>query len=680
MTAAARGNGPRVTATPAAVAEPALARNRAPPPCDSAALCYRGRVNGAVLTLLAAMVAALLLLGALGAVLRHRAREAIGFGGAGLGGTAAILALLSLVLGGHPASLALPFGLPGAPFQLLLDPLAGFFIFLVFATGTAAIIFAAEAAPADAPISLAGMPACLGGLALAVLAADGFTLGCGLALGGGAIWATGRAEAEARTGAWQLGAALLAAATVVAATALLAPPQAAPEFAAIRAASAENAPPVAVLLLALLGLGALAGLAPLHAWLVPVHRDAPPRTAALLSGAMEPVAVYALIRVLVDLAGAAPPLWWGVPLVLMGAGSVMAGGIAAMREPTLDTALAAGTVRQSGLMAIGLGIVLMARAADLSDLAALALAAVLLLAAVQAVCGTLVVLAAGAMRYGAGTRRLDRMGGLIHRMPVSTGGFLAGMFGLAALPPGAGFAGTWLLFQAALAAPRTGGFALPVLFVALAAVLGLGGALAAASLLRLVGVACLGRPRTPRAAVADEPPRPARLAMIALAVTAVVLGVAAAPVLHLLADPAIRSLLGTGLGPRAGPLGLSAGIASPGYAALPLTVLLGLAGGIVWRIRQRRAAGTRSGPAWNDGFAAAPPWLPFGDPVTQSAGEGFAPEAGDLPWPRLSRPRLAGVWHLASSARRAVARARGPAVMLAAFALTLVLILGLASP
>jgi formate hydrogenlyase subunit 3/multisubunit Na+/H+ antiporter MnhD subunit len=354
-----------------------------------------------------------------------------------------------------------------------------------------------------------------------------------------------------------------------------------------------------------------------------------------------------MLRMLFDPAGAAPPMWWGLPFLVLGAASVVAGGIDATRRADLDTALAAGTIRQTGLTAIGIGIALTARAADLPGVTVMALGAVLLLATLQALCGTLLPLTAGAIRLGAGTRRLDRLGGLVHRMPATTACLLTGLFSLSALPPGPGFAAIWLLFQALLALPRAGGLPFQLLLCVVAAVLGLAAALASAGMLRLVGMVCLGRPRTPRAAAADELARSARRPLLALAATTAVLGVFVGPLLRLLADAPILALTGTGLGPRASFLGLAPGAESPGYAALPLSSLLVLAVGLVLWLRRRRGSKTStvSGPAWDDGFAAPPAWLPFGNPATQTSGAGFTPfpawRATWRGWPvlrRLTRP------------------------------------------
>jgi len=564
-------------------------------------------VDGPILTLLTAIIAALAGLGVLAAAWPRPGRPSIGYAAAGLASLAAILALAALLLDDDPASLALPLGPPGAAFRLMLDPLAACFAVLTFAASAAIAAFTAATPDApslaeDAPTPIAPLPVCVAGLGLAILAADAVTRGAGLAMAGGAIWAMGPAN---RAAAAQLGVALLAAATII--------------------ASAGAAPPAA-LLAAVLGPGALAGLVPLHAWLTQAHRATAP-AAALLSGAVVPVAIYAALRMLFDPAGAAPPTWCGLPLLALGAASVLAGGLDATRRAELDTALAAGTVRQTGLTAIGLGTALTARAADLPGVTAMALGAVLLLAAVQAVCGTLLALVAGAIRRGAGTCRLDRLGGLVHRMPITTACLLAGLFGVAALPPGAGFAAIWLLFQALLALPRAGGLPFQVGFCAVSAVLGLAAALASASLLRLVGVVCLGRPRIPRSSAADEPKRPVLRPLLALAATATLLGIFVGPLLQLLADAPVRALTGTGLGPHATLTGLAAGAESPGYAALPLASLLLLAAGLVLWLRRRGGmpSNTVSGPAWTDGFAAPPRQLPFGDAATQTAGAGFVP-------------------------------------------------------
>jgi NADH:ubiquinone oxidoreductase subunit 5 (subunit L)/multisubunit Na+/H+ antiporter MnhA subunit len=312
--------------------------------------------------------------------------------------------------------------------------------------------------------------------------------------------------------------------------------------------------------------------------------------------------------------------------------------------PDIDSALAGAAHRTAGLAAIGIGLVLLGRAADLPNLAALALAGVLLLSAGQMLSGTLAFLTAGAVRQGAGSRRIDRLGGLVHRMPTAAVGLAAGLFGLASLPFGTGFAGTWLLFQSLLAAPRIGGLGQQVLLAGLAALLAISGALAAAGSVRLFGVAFLGRPRTPRAAAADDVAGRARPVLLTLAVITALCGLLPGVVLWLLADPAIRMLAGMTLGPRAGLAGLAPASDVPGYAALSLAALVALCIGVtVWLLR-RYVRPERRSPVWHDGFARDPAWLPFGDPLAQSDGSGFVPDLPQLPERRMLPAKLTAAY------------------------------------
>ena len=66
-----------------------------------------------------------------------------------------------------------------------------------------------------------------------------------------------------------------------------------------------------VAIAALVGFGAKAGVMPLHVWLPRAHPLAPAHVSALMSGVMIKIALYGLMRVLVEWLGR-PPLWLGV--------------------------------------------------------------------------------------------------------------------------------------------------------------------------------------------------------------------------------------------------------------------------------------------------------------------------------------------------------------------------------
>ena len=579
------------------------------------------------------------------------------------GGTAALCVLGALLdlgfllSGATPVVLALPFGPSGVDVALGLDGLSGFFLLLLMLSGAAASGAALEE-HGEAAASTPLFPAFVGSMALTLLAADGFALVLGfelMSLASFALVLTRHQEEGVRAAALlYLGMATFGAACLIPALALLA--QAEPNgldfrFAAMRAHPPEGWRAALVMVLVLFGAGSKAGLAPLHVWLPPAHSAAPSHVSALMSGAMTKVALYVLVRVLFDLCGPAQPGWWGAPLLVLGAASALLGGLRANLEGDVKLVLACSTVENVGLIAIGLGVALVARSADLAPLAALALAAALLHAVAHGLFKALLFLAAGAVQHGAGSRKLEWLGGLIHRMPVTTACVLVGGASLAALPPTSGFAGEWALFQAVLAAPRAGGLAMQTLMAVVALLMALAAALAAAAAVRMIGVAFLGRPRSPRAAAAEDAGLPTRTALIALAALSSAIGVFPGAVLWL-AGPGLRLLLSVGMEGRIGPLRITPQSDAPGYAAPAVVALLGLAAALAWLMMRGRAVdGHRVGPAWDCGLGAPPPWLPFGDPLTQYSGASFsqplrralgailvAREIVDLPEPGETRP------------------------------------------
>jgi hydrogenase-4 component B len=506
-----------------------------------------------ILTLFAILIAVLVVLGAAAGWLPRGAAVA---GTAGICGLIVVLAVVTLASGAGSAVLELPIGPPGTAVYFALDPLAASFLLLLFL-----VMPCADAAP----LPLAAM-------AITVLAGDSFTLVVGLLLLGGVTCLRITAAASV---------------CLIVAFALAAPLG---DFAAIRAAPPDGWRAGAVLLLVLAGAGAL-------------------------SRVSTPIAAYLVLRLLFDLCGDGQPLWWGVPLLLAGAAIATIGVLRAALAGTLHTVLLVASLPLFGMAAMALGVALFARPVDLPSVASHALNAAWLALVGHVLCRTLLLRCAGAVESGAGTRRLDRLGGLIHRMPVTAGTCLVGLFAVTVLPPGLGFAAFWLLFQSLVAAARIGGLGLQLLILCVAALTALSVGLTALAAVRLFGVVFLGRPRTPRTAAAEEAPRSVRLVLGGLAAMTALLGLL--PALALL--PASRWTHATGALSFAT---LRTGAEMPGYSPVVVVGLLAVLGIAVLRTMRRSGQQQRE-PVWSGGFAASPPWLPFGDPATQHGPASF---------------------------------------------------------
>src|SRR5438105_13607551 len=202
----------------------------------------------------------------------------------------------------------------------------------------------------------------------------------------------------------------------------------------------------------LLGAGSKAGLVPLHVWLPLAHPAAPSHVSALMSGVMTKVAIYGFIRVVFDLLG--QPAWPASAVVLsLGGITAVLGILYAMMEKDLKRLLAYSTIENVGVIFASLGLALAFQANGLKLAAALAFTAALFHVLNHAFFKSLLFFGAGAVLTSTGERDIEKLGGLIHRMPYTSFVVLVGCVAISALPPFNGFVSEWLVFQAVLQSP-----------------------------------------------------------------------------------------------------------------------------------------------------------------------------------------------------------------------------------
>jgi hydrogenase-4 component B len=310
------------------------------------------------------------------------------------------------------------------------------------------------------------------------------------------------------------------------------------------------------------------------------------------------------VRFVVVVLGTGPE-WWGVVVLALGAVSAVMGVLYALMEHDLKRLLAFSTIENVGIILLGVGAAMLAGVAGLTTVAVLALAAALLHALNHATIKGLLFLAAGSVQHAAGTRDLNRLGGLVHVLPVTTLAFGLGAAAMAGLPVLNGFAGEWLTFQgllglgsATLASPLARSAALLG-----AGALGLTAALALAAFVKATGTGFLALPRSEGAAAAHEGGRTMRAGMALLGAACVVGGLAAGPLTTTMTDLASH-VTGTGATPVAWSIG-APGIGGSGYGPLPLALVLGLVFALVWAAGSRGRA-VRRAPTWTCGIVPEP--------------------------------------------------------------------------
>jgi len=558
---------------------------------------------------------------------RHRSGTPLVYGSAFLVSVVALVAALAALLNAPAgaAALHLPLGLPWIGAHFRVDALSAFFLIVINLSGAAASLYGVgygrhEPSPMRV---LPFYPAFLAGMNLVVLADDAFSFLVAWEFMSLASWALVMAHhtvaANVRAGYIYLLMASFGTLCLLFAFGVLAGPAGQYSFAAMRTSSPDATLALIAFAAALIGAGSKAGLVPLHVWLPLAHPAAPSHVSALLSGVMTKVGVYGFVRIAFDLIGEPTP-WSG--LVVLGVGGITAvlGILYACLQHDLKRLLAYSTVENIGVIFVGLGLALAFEANGLDSMAALAMTAALLHVFNHSLFKSLLFFGAGAVLTGSGERHMDRLGGLIHRMPKTAVVFLVGCCAISALPPFNGFVSEWLTFQAILVSPQLPQLTLKLMVPVVGALLALSAAFAAACFVKAFGVTFLGRPRTPAAEAAHEVDGFSLAAMMALAVLCLAAGVFPGMLIDLTA-PVVTSLVDARIPGQAALPWLSIvpiAQSRSSYNGMIILLFLASSGTLTAAVIHRFATrATRRSAIWDCGF-------PLAAPNTQYTSSSFA--------------------------------------------------------
>jgi hydrogenase-4 component F len=192
-------------------------------------------------------------------------------------------------------------------------------------------------------------------------------------------------------------------------------------------------------ILALLGYGTKAGLAPMHTWKPDAYSEAPVPSAALLSSAMMNCALYGLARFYILTSRAVGAEFPGGLLILAGMLSMGISVPFVLVQKNFRRLLAYHTIDHAGIMATAMGVG--------TKLGALAL---MLHMTYHTIAKSLLFLCAGNVYQHFGTDLFDKVkGGVIRVLPVTGAVFLMAMLAIIGMPPFSLFQSEFLIVRAA---------------------------------------------------------------------------------------------------------------------------------------------------------------------------------------------------------------------------------------
>ena len=259
---------------------------------------------------------------------------------------------------------------------------------------------------------------------------------------------------------------------------------------------------IMVSVLFIMGFGLKAALVPFHAWLPDAHPSAPAPISAMLSGVLiKALGVYTLCRVFYNIIGINSSL--SLILMVLGTLSMVIGVFLAIGQWDFKRLLAYHSISQIGYVILGIGLG-----------TPLGIIGGLFHLFNHSVFKSLLFLNSGAVEYATGTRDLQKMGGLMTKMPITGTTSLVASMSIAGIPPFNGFWSKLIIIIACVQANRLG----YAFWAVLASILTL------ASFMKVMKYAFFGKLREKWNKV-EEVPVFMKLAMVILALICVVGGV-----------------------------------------------------------------------------------------------------------------------------------------------------------
>ena len=295
------------------------------------------------------------------------------------------------------------------------------------------------------------------------------------------------------------------------------------------------------------GFGIKAGFVPLHTWLPKAHPAAPSHVSALMSGVMIKTGIYGILRVVMT--GGVPPTGLALGVIAVAAVSAVYGILNAISCSDIKKLLAYSSIENIGIMGLGLGFGMLGLSTGNSAAAFLGFAGALFHLVNHSLFKGILFQGAGIVYQQTHTRNMEKLGGLVHKMPVAALLFMAGAAAICALPPLNGFAGEILVFLGMLGTMTGKVVSFDVMSIGAIALLGLVGAMAVISFTKLFAITFLGQSRSGAADHAHEPSAVMLLPMGIFAFLCAAIGFFPQHALHLLLSSVYSILVAAGVYP-----------------------------------------------------------------------------------------------------------------------------------
>jgi formate hydrogenlyase subunit 3/multisubunit Na+/H+ antiporter MnhD subunit len=193
-----------------------------------------------------------------------------------------------------------------------------------------------------------------------------------------------------------------------------------------------------------IGFAIKAGFVPFHTWLPYAHPAAPTHVSGIMSGVVIKIGIYGILRMLLLI----KTDYTTIGYIILGISlfSGIYGVMLATIQHNLKKLLAYHSIENIGIIGIGIGIGCIGLGATNKWMAILGLSGALLHTLNHSLFKSLLFYGAGNVYQSSHTMNIERLGGLLKRMPQTALLFLLAAIAICGLPPLNGFVSEFLLY------------------------------------------------------------------------------------------------------------------------------------------------------------------------------------------------------------------------------------------
>jgi hydrogenase-4 component B len=248
-----------------------------------------------------------------------------------------------------------------------------------------------------------------------------------------------------------------------------------------------------IFILLFAGFAIKAGFIPFHTWLPHAHPAAPSHVSGVMSGVIVKLGIYGIFRIISYLRHD----WFLIGEIIISISIVTAiYGIAnAAVKYDFKKMLAFCTIENIGIIGIGIGLGLMGLGNGNTTLVILGFSAALLHTLNHSLFKSMLFFSAGSIYQQTHTRNIERLGGLIKKMPNTAVFFLIGALAIVGLPPFNGFVSEYLIYTGLFKSLSGAGISQIILLILTIAGLAIVGGISLMTFTKTFGVIFLGTPR-----------------------------------------------------------------------------------------------------------------------------------------------------------------------------------------